>query len=157
MKKTVLVMLALAGAVLAAQPPALTPDHPWWDQPPFEEDPGSDEGWARFTRASWRRDFPGFVEFFFREMFQEAHSEKQVEDCVGWGLDIGEAALEHTMDAPPSYATRAEAEALVAGVRCPVLVIHGDLDRVGPGHQEQLGQHEHAGPGGLAVDADQDR
>src|SRR3954470_12399243 len=34
--------------VLASNVPALTPDHPWWDEFPFDEDPGVDEGWARF-------------------------------------------------------------------------------------------------------------
>jgi pimeloyl-ACP methyl ester carboxylesterase len=32
---------------------------------PFESDPGTDEGWARETRASWLRDWPGYLEFFF--------------------------------------------------------------------------------------------
>src|SRR3954469_23095451 len=37
---------------------ALTPDLPWVGEHAFDEDPAVDEGWARFTRASWRRDFP---------------------------------------------------------------------------------------------------
>jgi pimeloyl-ACP methyl ester carboxylesterase/predicted glycosyltransferase len=112
---------------------ALTPNHPWRDERPlFDEDLGIGEGWARFNRHSWRRDYRGFLEFFFREIFQEPHSEKQIEDCVGWGLDIGEAVLERTIDAPRGYETREQAEALVAGARCPVLVMHGDLDRLTP-------------------------
>jgi pimeloyl-ACP methyl ester carboxylesterase/predicted glycosyltransferase len=110
--------------------PLLVPPHPWRGQP-FEEDAG-DEGWARSTRPSWRRDWPGFVEFFYREIFQEPHSEKQVEDGVGWGLDAGHEVLEHTVDAPPRYTTREEVERLVARVRCPVLAIHGDRDRISP-------------------------
>jgi pimeloyl-ACP methyl ester carboxylesterase/predicted glycosyltransferase len=120
----------VAGVVaIAPSVPMLTPPPPW-QRHSFEDDVAVDEGWPRFNRHSWRRDYRGFLDFFFREMFQEPHSEKQIEDCVGWGLDIGEAVLEHTMDAPWPYATREEAEALVAGVRCPVLVIHGDLDRI---------------------------
>ena len=123
----------VAGVIaLASTVPALTPDHPWWDEFPFEEDPGRDEGWARFTRASWRRDFPGFVEHFVREMLTEPHCEKQVEDCIGWGLDAGRSVLEHTIDSPAAGITREQAEALLAGVRCPVLVIHGDGDRITP-------------------------
>ncbi|MEO8688236.1 MAG: alpha/beta fold hydrolase [Solirubrobacteraceae bacterium] len=123
----------IAGVIaLASTMPALTPDHPWWDEYPFEEDPGLDEGWARFTRASWRRDFAGFVEFFFREMFPEPHSEKQVEDGLGWGLDAGRSVLEHTMDSRAGGMTRKQAEALVGAVRCPVLAIHGDRDRITP-------------------------
>ena len=109
----------------------LVPGHAWFERP-FDDDPGTDEGWARFSRASWRRDFPGFVEHFVREMLPEPHSEKQVEDCIGWGLDAGRVVLECTMDGPAGYETREQAEALVSGARCPVLVIHGDDDRITP-------------------------
>jgi pimeloyl-ACP methyl ester carboxylesterase/predicted glycosyltransferase len=109
----------------------LVPGYPWFERP-FDDDPGTDEGWARFSRASWRRDFPGFVEHFVREMLPEPHSEKQIEDCIGWGLDAGRDVLERTMDGPAGYTTREQAAALVAGVRCPVLVVHGDDDRITP-------------------------
>jgi pimeloyl-ACP methyl ester carboxylesterase/predicted glycosyltransferase len=123
----------VAGVIaLASTVSALTPDHPWWDEFPFEEDPGRDEGWARFTRASWRRDFPGFVEFFAREMFPERYCEKQVDDVLGWALDAGCAVLEHTMDSPAAGMRREQAEALLQGVRCPLLAIHGDRDRITP-------------------------
>ena len=122
----------VAGVVaIGANVPHLTPGYPWEEQP-FDEDRGVDEGWARFTRGSWQRDFPGFVEFFLREIFQEPHSEKQVEDGVGWGLDAGRAVLECTVDAPEGYSSREEVEALLSRVRCPVLAIHGDLDRISP-------------------------
>ncbi len=111
--------------------PLLVPGHPWMTTP-FDEDPGTDEGWERWTRASWQRDFPGFVEHFVREMFPEPHSEKQIEDCVGWGLDCGRAVLEATMDSSPGYETREQVEAFVSRVRCPVLAIHGDDDRISP-------------------------
>jgi pimeloyl-ACP methyl ester carboxylesterase/predicted glycosyltransferase len=123
----------VAGVIaLASTLPSLTPDHPWLVENPFEADSGLDESWARFTRASWRRDFPGFVEFFFREMFPEPHCEKLVEDGVGWGIDAGRAVLERTMDSPAGAMTREQAEALLAAVRCPVLAIHGDRDRITP-------------------------
>ena len=111
----------VAGVVaIGSTIPLLVAGHPWMATP-FDEDPGTDAGWERWTRASWQRDFPGFVEHFSREMFPEPHSEKQIEDCVGWGLDCGRAVLEATMDSPPGYTTREQAEALVSGVRCPVL------------------------------------
>ena len=122
----------VAGVVaIASTIPLLVAGHPWMATP-FDEDPGTDAGWERWTRASWQRDFPGFVEHFVREMFPEPHSEKQIEDCVGWGLDCGRAVLEATMDSTPGYTTREQAEALVSGVRCPVLAIHGDDDRISP-------------------------
>ncbi len=122
----------VAGVVaLASTIPQLVRGHAWFEQS-FEEDPGTDEGWDRYTRGSWHRDYPGFVEHFAREMLPEPHSEKLVDDIVGWGLDAGLGVLEATMDAAPGYRSREQAEQLVAGARCPVLVIHGDEDAISP-------------------------
>jgi pimeloyl-ACP methyl ester carboxylesterase/predicted glycosyltransferase len=121
----------VAGVVaIDATVPLLVPARPWMVA--FDDDPGTDDGWARWTRASWQRDFPGFVEHFVREMFPEPHSEKQIEDCLGWGLDCGRAVLEASMDSARGYETQEQVEALVSGVRCPVLAIHGDEDRISP-------------------------
>ena len=54
---------------------------------PFEEELDTDEGWAKFNMPYWRRDWPGFVDFFMERMLPEPHSTKQFEDMVGWGLE----------------------------------------------------------------------
>ena len=61
-------------------------------------------------------------------MFPEPHSTKQIEDCVGWGLETTPEILiateiEKEFD---EQATRG----LCRRVRCPVLVIHGADDLV---------------------------
>ena len=48
---------------------------------------GTDEGWAKYNKHFWLRDYPGFVRFFFSRLFREPHSTKQIEDCVGWALE----------------------------------------------------------------------
>ena len=50
----------------------------------WEEDTGDDEGWGRYNRSSWLRDFRGFAEFFFGEMTSEPHSTKLFEDFLNW-------------------------------------------------------------------------
>ena len=53
------------------------------------------------------------------------------EDGVGWGLDTDAATLLHTV--PGLCAPTAdEAEAICRAVRCPVLLVHGDDDRIVP-------------------------
>ena len=47
----------------------------------------TDEGWARYNSHYWRRDYPAFLEFFFAQCFNEPHSTKQIEDCIGWALE----------------------------------------------------------------------
>jgi pimeloyl-ACP methyl ester carboxylesterase len=95
----------------------------------FTTDLVVDEGWDRYNAHSWRRDYRGFVEFFFSQVFTEQHSTKQIEDCVGWGLETDAETL-ITAEVPGIGAARAID--LCARVRCPVLVVHGDEDAIVP-------------------------
>jgi pimeloyl-ACP methyl ester carboxylesterase len=95
----------------------------------FQEDTGDDEGWARYNAHSWRRDYQGFVEFFFSQVFCEPHSTKQTEDCVGWGLETDAETL-ITAEVPGLDPERARE--LCGRVQCPVLVLHGDEDAIVP-------------------------
>lgn len=52
----------------------------------FDAELPTDEGWAKWNRHYWLRDWPGFLEFFFATAFSEPHSTKQIEDAVGWGM-----------------------------------------------------------------------
>jgi pimeloyl-ACP methyl ester carboxylesterase len=95
----------------------------------FHEDGGEDEGWARYNSHSWRRDYPGFVEFFFDQVFCEPHSTKQIEDCVGWGL---ETDVETLITAEVPGLDQVRSRELCGRLRCPVLVLHGDRDAIVP-------------------------
>ena len=111
--------------------PLIAPPHPFKLEDSFDDELGTDEGWAKRNRHAWRRDYRGFVEFFFAEMFPEAHSSKQVEDCVAWGLEASVEAMLASMDAP-SELSRAQVETICRRVRAPLLLIHGDDDRCQP-------------------------
>ena len=65
----------------------LAPGHPERNVHSFEDRLDTDEGWAKYNRHYWLRDYAEFLEFFFAKMFTEPHSTKQIEDCVAWGLD----------------------------------------------------------------------
>ncbi len=88
----------------------------------------TDEGWAKYNRHYWLRDYEGFLEFFFGEMFNEPHSTKPVEDCVAWGLETTAQTLIETVLGREFDA--AEARDLSSRVRCPVLVIQGTKDGI---------------------------
>jgi len=88
----------------------------------------TDEGWAKYNKHYWLRDYPGFLEFFFSRFFTEPHSTKPFEDCVGWGLETtGETLV--TMEQAPEL-TPEQARELAGRIRCPVLVIHGAQDAI---------------------------
>jgi pimeloyl-ACP methyl ester carboxylesterase/predicted glycosyltransferase len=96
---------------------------------PFDEEPQTLEGWAKWNRHYWIRDWPGFLEFFFTETFTEAHSTKQIEDAIGWGLETDPETITRGMDAE-WLNDRETALRLCAQVRCPTLVIQGSGDAV---------------------------
>jgi pimeloyl-ACP methyl ester carboxylesterase len=101
---------------------------------PWEDELDTDEGWAKYNRHYWLRDFRGFLEFFFRRFFTEPHSTKQIEDCVGWGLETTPETLIETFEALTLCRVERFRETC-ARVRCPVLVIHGVEDAVRPHSQ----------------------
>lgn len=96
----------------------------------FDEPSADTEGWAKFNRYYWRDHWEDFLGFFFGESFPEPHSTKQIEDCVGWGLETTPDVMWADADAPGLDESTARDWA--ARVCCPVLVVHGDDDRISP-------------------------
>jgi pimeloyl-ACP methyl ester carboxylesterase len=94
----------------------------------FEEHQDSDEGWAKYNAHYWRRDYEGFLEFFFGQCFNERHSTKQIEDTVGWGLESDAETLIATERAPGL--SREETLGICARLQCPVLIVQGTEDAI---------------------------
>ena len=120
----------LGAAILSPTIPFLVPPGFGRDAFSFDAELETDEGWAKFNRHFWLRDYRGFLEFFFGEMFPEAHSTKQIEDGVAWGLDTDAETLIATRGSTSGVASAEEVEALLRGLRCPVVVIHGTDDHI---------------------------
>jgi pimeloyl-ACP methyl ester carboxylesterase len=123
----------VAGLVMIA-PDLLFTDDPAEEQGPypFDDEPETLEGWAKWNRHYWLADWPGFLEFFFTETFTEPHSTKQIEDAIGWGLETDGETIARGMEADwPN--DREQALGLCAQVKCRTLVIQGTKDAiVGP-------------------------
>lgn len=99
---------------------------------PWDEELDTDEAWAKYNRYYWLRDYRGFLEFFFSQMFKEPHSTKPIEDCVGWGLETTAETLVATQ--LKEQLDEETARDLCRRVRCRVLVIQGADDAItGPG------------------------
>jgi pimeloyl-ACP methyl ester carboxylesterase len=128
------------GLILAAEHPEridaavfIGPNFPGGGEPlpertvyDFDAEHETNEGWAKYNRFYWLRDYRDFVEFFMSKIFTEPHSTKPFEDAVGWGLDTDGETLIATHEG--RGLTADEARSLASRVRCPVLVIHGDGD-----------------------------
>ncbi len=76
-------------------------------------------------------DYPDFTEFFSDELFTEAHSSKQWEDCVRWAAQTTPQSLIASMVGPKKKGPIMN-EAAYARISCPALLIHGVDDRVIP-------------------------
>ena len=119
------------GLVYLGPAVGLAPPHPERAVHSFVEPLDTDEGWAKYNRHYWLRDYRGFLEYFFSRCLTEPHSTKQREDCVGWALEMR-----------PETLIASELGLLQCGlesferqcrrVRCPSLVIHGDEDAIRP-------------------------
>jgi pimeloyl-ACP methyl ester carboxylesterase/predicted glycosyltransferase len=124
----------VTGAVLIG--PALrslAPPTPEQGAHSFVQEPVANEGWALYNQHVWRRDLPRFADFFFREIFAEAHSTKQIEDGVGWALETDGNVLVATQFNPePVLRDREQTLELLRSIQCPVLHIHGLADTVTP-------------------------
>ena len=98
----------------------------------FDDELPVQDGWAKWNRHYWLRDWPGFLDFFFTQAFTEPHSTKQIEDAIGWGLETDPETILRGMDAEWFNDEESTLE-LCARVHCPVLVIQGTQDAiVGP-------------------------
>jgi pimeloyl-ACP methyl ester carboxylesterase len=93
--------------------------------------PPTATSWLKFNGAHWRADYPDFVEWFIRRMFNTPHSTKQIEDAIGWGLETdAETLIASVVGALAAPATRRAQTDLARRVRCPVLVISAPNDKI---------------------------
>jgi pimeloyl-ACP methyl ester carboxylesterase/predicted glycosyltransferase len=119
---------ALGVFTIAPFIPLLTPEHLNYRLFPFDEHLETADGWAKWNHHYLHRDYRNFLEFFFSQQLRESHSTKQIADCVEWGLEGSPEPLIVSRAAPLPWESEDEARELCRRVRCPVLVVHGDLD-----------------------------
>jgi pimeloyl-ACP methyl ester carboxylesterase len=128
----------VAGAAFIGPSLPIAPGHENRTLHRFDDVLDTDEGWAKYNRHYWLKDYRGFLEFFFSQCFNEPHSTKQIEDCVGWGLETTPEVLLAIEDSPAKRGITTpggderQVRELAARVRCPVLVIHGSRDAISP-------------------------
>ena len=108
---------------------------PGRDHVPWDRRVDDTAGWAMYNRHFWLEGgYDEFVDFFFRQMYSEPHSTKQIEDCVGWAH---QTTPEVVADATAARlgcdgVECTSLEEVARRVTCPVLALHGTDDRVRP-------------------------
>jgi pimeloyl-ACP methyl ester carboxylesterase len=80
-----------------------------------------------------RRHWRGFAEFVARKSASERHSTRIVDDSIDWALETDWRTVDRASRAAGQDTWNAlEQRRLGRAVRCPLLVIHGDADRMNP-------------------------
>jgi pimeloyl-ACP methyl ester carboxylesterase/predicted glycosyltransferase len=123
------------GAVLISPGLKLEPDHAERVAAVerfFEPYPADAKRWERLNAQYWLDHYQDFAEFFFSECFPEPHSTKQREDCVGWAGETTPEVLFADVQAAVGPEAAVEWAERVSALPVPMLVIHGDDDRISP-------------------------
>ncbi len=122
--------LVFVGPALPLTPPS--PERMAIAEAYLEPYPEDVEGWGKYNVAYWYDHFQDFAEFFFAECFNEPHSTKAIDDSVGWATETGPEVLDAEGRSRPW--SQGMAEKMLAGLRCPLLVVHGTDDQIHPHH-----------------------
>lgn len=86
------------------------------------------DGWDRLNPEYIRADYPAFAEWWVRLVLPEPHSTRQIESGIQYALDTdAETLITATLGA---QVQEDEVEGLAERVRCPVLVVMGELEQV---------------------------
>lgn len=100
------------------------------DDPGFWEPREGYAGWEKYNAHYWRAHYTAWLSFFFGQVFSEPHSTKGFDDACAWGMETTPEILIRTV-ARSIYPAQSIASVLER-VRGPVLLIHGDDDRICP-------------------------
>jgi len=87
--------------------------------------------WGHMNAVHWREDYSEFAEWFISRGFPEPHSTKGIEDGVGWALETDPETLIATAYGE-FHRDRRTLRTLARNLQFPVLVVHGDRDKIAP-------------------------
>ena len=86
----------------------------------FEDPIEETEGWAKYNRHYWERELRRTSSSSSSvEMFTEPHSTKQIEDCIGWGLEIEPGFARRHIQGVSRRAAASRSERSVSGSAAP--------------------------------------
>jgi len=123
--RTLAAVLIDALATIGPGYPYLTPQH-------FETKRQSFEGWDKYNREYWLRDYADFARFFLGNANRDPHSTKQLEDALEWAAQTDGQTLVNTVAARTIRPSFDVSEQMYRSISCPLLLIHNTGDAIQP-------------------------
>jgi pimeloyl-ACP methyl ester carboxylesterase/predicted glycosyltransferase len=119
-------------AIVAGVAAAVGPSFPYMSHSHFLQPRERPEGWDKYNRDHWLADYPDFAEHFVRNICSEPHSTRQIEEGIAWAANTDGATLVRTVEGRTVVPPFDVSEAMYGKIRCPLLALHGDDDRIQP-------------------------
>lgn len=88
------------------------------------------KGWEKYNVNYIQEDFEGFKQFFLREALSDQYTEKMLDDAFAWCNTTSAEVIAKVVGSPPNQET--EGKAVYQKIQCPLLIIHGEEDKVVP-------------------------
>jgi pimeloyl-ACP methyl ester carboxylesterase/predicted glycosyltransferase len=125
-------------AILAGTAARVGPGYPYMTPEHFLTKFDRLDGWNKNNRQCCLDDYPEFAGHFTREVFPEPHSTRQIEEGLSWANETTGVVLAKTVEARTIPAKFDISEDMYRRIRCPVLMLHGDDDRISPYERAKL-------------------
>jgi pimeloyl-ACP methyl ester carboxylesterase/predicted glycosyltransferase len=132
----------VSGAIFTGPAFPVTDEWPAWARASLLERRSSYEGAERFNLHCIRERYPEFLEWWIGEVVAEPHSTIAIEHAIDWGLETDGETIAHTLGPVEQMGAGSMRDVFMAGreafvdmagrIRCPVLVLEGELDTVTP-------------------------
>ena len=121
----------VGAAILVGTAAIIGPGYPYMGNDHFLPKRDQFKDWDKYNRDYWLSNYPDFAEHFVGNIFFEPHSTKQIEDGIAWACETTGPVLVRTVEARTTRRLRSQ-RGDVSQDPCPVLMIHGDDDRIQP-------------------------
>ncbi len=125
-------------AILIGTVATVGPSYPYTAPKHFLAKRERHEGWDKYNRDYWLSDYPDFAAHFIRNVCSEPHSTKQLEDGIAWANETTGPVQVRTVEARAIRPALDVSEAMYLRISCPLLLIHGDNDRIQPYARAQV-------------------
>jgi pimeloyl-ACP methyl ester carboxylesterase/predicted glycosyltransferase len=119
-------------AILVGTSASIGPAYHFFAPAHFTADRERFDGWDKYNLGYWQTNYADFVEHFVSNIFSEPHSTKHIEDGICWASNTTGAVLAKTVEARAIAPSFDVSEAMFRKIACPLLLIHGDDDRIQP-------------------------